>query len=74
MTGLEYIRQYYGVPAYAGVRVKVQHGGEVREGVILQKGDNYLRVKIDGEKHPLILHPTDGVTYLIERNYTELQP
>jgi hypothetical protein len=61
-----YVRRYYGVAAYVGMRVKLRDG---RQGVLVNVrggGDQYVHVRIDGERHPSICHPTDGVEYLVE--------
>lgn len=57
----EYIRRYYNVPAYIGVRVTA-HG---QKGVLLPMSSDahYLHVLIDGEKFGVRAHPTDNVTY-----------
>jgi hypothetical protein len=61
----DYVRRYYGVPAYIGVRVQV---GE-KEGVIVKSnGSPYVHIKLDGAKHANPYHPTDpALKYLIER-------
>lgn len=58
-----YVRNYYGVPAYVGMRVRV--GG--REGVIVRaKSDlHYVHIRLDGETRSSVYHPTDGVEYLV---------
>ena len=59
---LQYVRDYYGVPAYRGVRVNV-YG---KDGVI-EKGEGaYIMVRVDGDRHARPYHPTDGVTYKVE--------
>jgi hypothetical protein len=59
---LQYVRDYYQVPAYKGVRVNV-YG---KSGVIVGGDGPYICVKVDGEKRTGNYHPTDGVTYQIE--------
>lgn len=59
---LEYVRDYYGVPAYRGMRVNV-YG---KDGVIEKGEGSYIMVRLDGDKHARPYHPTDGVTYKIE--------
>lgn len=56
---LEYIRRYYNVPAYKGVRVTI-YG---RDGVIVDGEGPHLKVRMDGAPYCGIYHPTDGVTY-----------
>ncbi len=59
----EYVRNYYGVPAYIGVRVKA----DGKEGVLVEARSNlhYIHVLLDGEKHTSPCHPTDEIEYLI---------
>jgi hypothetical protein len=59
----DYVRNYYGVPAFIGKRVKVNG----REGVLARRasGDQYVYITFDGErgaKGPY--HPEDGIEYL----------
>jgi hypothetical protein len=57
----EYVRNYYGVPAYVGVKVTVNG----RTGVIVQPraADQYVYILFDGDKRMTgPFHPTD-VTY-----------
>jgi hypothetical protein len=59
----DYVRRFYRVAAYIGVRVRY-HG---REGVLVQKshGDQYVHIRFDGETRVSgPFHPTDGITYL----------
>ena len=60
MSGLAYVREAYGVPA--------RRGGEVRycerRGVILSGQNGRLRVRLNGEKRTVILHPTWNVEYM----------
>lgn len=60
---LQYVRDYYRVPAYKGMRVNV-YG---KTGVITGGDGAYIKVRVDGEKHAGNYHPTDGVEYLVER-------
>lgn len=61
----DYVRNYYGVPAYIGVRVRVRD----REGVLVQgKGhsDQYLHIRFDGDARVSgPYHPTDHIEYLV---------
>lgn len=59
---LQYIRDYYQVPAYKGMRVQIG----TKQGVIMGADDCYIRVQLDGAKIAQPYHPTDGVTYLVE--------
>ena len=58
----DYVRRYYAVPAYIGVRVKVGS----KEGVLVSaRGqEQYVHIRLDGQTHSNPYHPTDGVEYL----------
>lgn len=58
----QYIRDYYGVPAYKGIRVNA-YG---KEGVITGADGCYVLIQLDGTKSARPYHPTDGITYKIE--------
>lgn len=58
-----YVRKYYGIPAYVGMRVRVKE----REGVLTRRraSDQYVYIRWDGDKHITgPYHPTDGIEYL----------
>lgn len=59
----DYVRRYYHVPAYIGIRVRV--GG--KEGVLvdIKSPDQYVHIQLDGERHANPYHPTDGIEYLV---------
>lgn len=57
---LEYIRNYYGVQAKKGGRVKA-YG---KPGTIIGARNAHLLIKLDGERHSNSYHPTDGIEYL----------
>jgi hypothetical protein len=59
----EYVRGYYGVPAYVGVRVHVRG----RQGVIVEArhSQHYVHIWLDGDSRSDVYHPTDGVSYVI---------
>lgn len=57
---MEYIREYYGVPAEVGTNVIAQG----RKGTIVGAKNAYIRVKIDGEKNIILFHPTWEIEYL----------
>lgn len=61
----DYVRNYYGVPARVGMRVRC-YG---KEGVLVRaKSDlHYLHIRFDGQKFSLPAHPTDGIEYLEPR-------
>ena len=57
----EYVRRWYGVPAYIGVRVKAQG----RDGVLVKARDGqYVDILFDDDKRASgPFHPTDGIEY-----------
>lgn len=57
---LEYIRNYYGVRAKKGGRVKA-YG---TPGTITGARNAHLLIKLDGEQCSAPYHPTDGIEYL----------
>lgn len=56
---LQYIRDTYRVPAKRGGRVEFQG----RPGTITSTDGARLRVRLDGDRRNVILHPTWEVTY-----------
>ena len=63
----EYVRRYYNVPAYVGVKVRSTERDK-RSGVVVKvrgMGDQYLHVLFDGTKFHVPVHPGE-VEYLIE--------
>ncbi|MEV0367544.1 hypothetical protein [Nocardia fusca] len=62
---MQYVRWYYGVPAKRGGRVRYTGEGEPRLGTITS-ADHRLRIRLDGEKHTRIFHPTWELEYLPE--------
>jgi len=56
---LEYVRNYYKVPAKKGGRV-VAYG---KPGVITGGQGQYVLIKLDTLKHANPYHPTDGIVY-----------
>ena len=61
---MKYIRDYYGVPAKRGARVRYFDGVNEFFGVIVGSRGSLLRVRFDGEKGASLLHPTWWVEYL----------
>lgn len=58
----DYVRRYYSVPAYVGVRVAYRD----KTGVLVHKSTaaQYVWVLWDGDKRPSgPYHPTDGIEY-----------
>lgn len=67
MTGLEYIRDYYGVPAEEGRRIEYSGDpGGVKSGVIIGFSGPHLLARLLGYAEPVALHPTWNVRYLDE--------
>ena len=68
---LEYIKEYYRVPARVGCRVKYTGGKQPQYGTIEGARNQYLLIRLDGETHePFPYHPTWEITYL-EANHAE---
>ena len=57
----EYVRRYYSVPAYIGVRVRTND----RDGVLVKsRGDQYVYILFDGDKRVTgPCHPTYRIEY-----------
>jgi len=51
-VSLAYIRDYYGVPARRGGRVRF----DGRDGTIVGAQAQYLRVRLDGDRRPITAH------------------
>ena len=56
------IREYRHVPAKRGMRIFHSHNG--RYGTILGSRGGYLRIRLDGDKHPGNYHPTWELDYM----------
>ena len=58
----QYVRNYYKVPAYVGVRVKVKD----KSGILVRSTQGqYVYVLFDGDKRATgPFHPTDGIEYI----------
>lgn len=67
---MQWIRDHYGVPAKRGGRVRYTpcEGSKDRPqlGTITSAVDQYLRVRLDGERHAGRYHPTWQIEYLDE--------
>lgn len=61
---LRYIRRYYEVPAHRGARVEYTGHQDVKQGTVVGSAGARLRVRMDGEKHTGIYHPTWCMSYL----------
>lgn len=63
---MQYIRDTYKVPAKRGGRVIYQGNGKDAKGVITGSDGARLRIRLDGDKHSCIFHPTWKIQYLTE--------
>ena len=61
---MDYIRSYYGVPAKRGGRVVYEGSGTERFGTITGSYGAHLRIRLDGEAHSSVYHPTWRMRYL----------
>ena len=61
---LAYIREYYGVDAEVGKRVRYTGDRAPVEGEIVGARGGYIRVRLDNYKVPLRFHPTWRMEYL----------
>ncbi len=61
---MQYIRDYYKVPATRGARVRWAGMTETREGTIVGSRGAHLRVRFDGSVVIHTMHPTWQVEYL----------
>jgi hypothetical protein len=61
---MQYVRDYYSVPARRGGRVRYTGDKEPRLGTITSARHGGLRIRLDGDKHPLPFHPTWELEYL----------
>lgn len=62
----DYVRRYYNVPAYVGMRVRV--GGK-KLGVIVESDGaqrQYIKIQLIGEPRPYLYHPEYGIEYIVE--------
>lgn len=61
---MDYIRDTYRVPAQVGGRVLYTGDEPPRHGTITGTRNQYLAIRLDGEKAPRSYHPTWELTYL----------
>lgn len=61
---IHWIRDTYGVPAKRGGRVEYTGEGRPEFGTIKSAHGGYLRILLDGLKHPASFHPTWRLRYL----------
>ena len=57
---LEYIRNYYGVPAKRGMKVKFFN----KSSIIVGSRGAYLKIRLDGERDSKPYHPTYELEYV----------
>lgn len=55
MSGFDYIRDYYHVPAKRGARVEYKG----KSGTVTGTHGPHIRVRLDGDKRSNVYHPTD---------------
>jgi len=65
---MEYIRNYYKVPARQGGRVCYSGGPEARLGTIVSASGGHLNIRLDGQRHTLPYHPTWKLEYLPDQD------
>lgn len=61
---MQYIRDYYSVPAKRGGRVIYSGEYLPRTGTIVGARGAHLRIRLDGDKHIQNFHPTWELKYL----------
>lgn len=69
----DYVRRFYGVPAYIGVRVSVRG----RDGALVnhRPSDQYVYIRFDGDRRVSgPYHPTDEITYRPEVSVEAMTP
>jgi hypothetical protein len=64
IMSMEYIRRFYSVPAKRGGRIEYTYNGKTSSGTILSADGAILRVRLDGDKRTVSLHPTYNVIYI----------
>jgi len=61
---IQYIRDYYKVPAKVGGQVIYSGDQFPRTGKIIGTDGPHLRIRLDGDKHPQNFHPTWELKYV----------
>lgn len=61
---LRYIRDTYGVPAKRGGRIEYTGNGAKIQGTITGSKGGNIRVRLDGDTHSSVFHPTWKIRYL----------
>lgn len=56
---LKWVRRNYNVPAFVGTEVTYQG----KPAVILGGRAQYVRMRVEGERHPVVSHPTWAIAY-----------
>jgi hypothetical protein len=69
-VSMKWVRDNYGVPAKRGGRVRYTGDGKPRYGTITASRHGSLRIRLDGDKHPMPFHPTWELEYLPEEGKT----
>ena len=73
---LEHIHTYYRLPERLGVALaigtRIRHEGT--EGQISDTDGHYLLVLLDGQEHPVKLHPTTSMAYLTRSGWVTATP
>ena len=61
---MEYIRNFYGVPAKRGGRISFTNAKKAAQGTIIGSRGAYIRVRMDGSGMVHSLHPEWHIVYL----------
>lgn len=61
---MDWVRKNYNVPAQRGGRVIYSGNGKDEYGTIRSASGQYLKIQLDGAKHPGRYHPTWELRYL----------
>lgn len=61
---MAYIRRSYSAEAKRGGRVEYTGEAEAATGTITGARGHYLRIRLDGEKHSGLYHPTWKIRYI----------
>ncbi|MCK5645084.1 MAG: hypothetical protein KAJ19_30065 [Gammaproteobacteria bacterium] len=64
-TCMDYIKKTYGVPAALDGRIKFQE----KNGTIVGSRNAHLLIRLDGEEHVGIYHPTWEIAYLCDHEW-----
>lgn len=61
---MDYIRNYYDVPAKSGGRVRYSGGRQPADGTIVAAQGAHLLIRLDGDDQEMPYHPTWKIEYL----------